>query len=86
MGQLNGNKVSLDIRTCEEIGGRWLYKTNECLVNSRSLPFYVGDFVSFYPIGQEKPITVHRDVFEDITTDGARFHQFYTFIVRGKGD
>jgi len=52
-----------------------------CKVHSRSLPYYYDDKVSFFDLKGKKHIVKEED-FMDITSEGGRFHQFYTYLVK----
>jgi len=52
-----------------------------CKVHSRSLPYYYDDRVSFFDLKGEKHV-VKKEDFMDVTSEGGRFEQFYTYLVK----
>jgi hypothetical protein len=51
-------------------------------IHSYCLPYFFKDEVSIFPLDGRK-IKVPLSQFQDITTEGGRFHQFYTFLIGG---
>lgn len=51
------------------------------IYHSYSLPYFTNGYVSFFDSKSNK-IMVRREDFKDITTEGGRFRQFYTYKVR----
>lgn len=51
-------------------------------LNSFCLPYFQKDRVSIFSLhGREIRIPISQ--FQDITSEGGRFHQFYTFLIGG---
>jgi len=51
-------------------------------INSLSLPYFSKDTASIFLLN-ENQIKVPVSCFQDATTEGGRFHQFYTFLLGG---
>ncbi len=51
------------------------------IIHSHCLPFFWEKTVSIFDADTGKEIVVYKDKFKDVTTDGGRFVQFYTFEV-----
>jgi len=52
-------------------------------INSRSLPNFSKDSAGIFLLdGREIKVAISR--FQDMTTEGGRFHQFYTYHIGGK--
>ena len=51
------------------------------IINSHCLPFIWDKTVSIFNAVTGKEIVVQKDKFKDVTTDGGRFVQFYTFEI-----
>ena len=51
-------------------------------IHSRCLPYFHKDAVSIFPI-DGRLIMVQLSQFQDVTSEGGRFHQFYTFLIGG---
>ena len=59
-------------------------------IHSYCLPYFFENKVSIFLLDGRK-IKVPLSQFQDVTTEGGRFHQFYTFLIGGnenvlKGD
>lgn len=60
-------------------------KRHSNIVNSLCLPYFYQDkegidMVSIFPI-ESKKLRIPASQFQDVTADGGRFHQFYTFAI-----
>jgi len=53
-------------------------------IHSYCLPCYHDGLVDFFDTDKKRHL-IPESQFEDITTDGGRFHQFYTFIINKGG-
>jgi len=51
-------------------------------INSLCLPFFIEDMVSIFLLDGRK-IKVPFSRFQDVTSEGGRFYQFYTFVIGG---
>ena len=51
-------------------------------IHSYCLPYFFEKEVSIFLLDGRK-IRVPLSQFQDITTEGGRFHQFYTFLIGG---
>ena len=51
-------------------------------IHSYCLPYFLEGEVSIFLLNGRK-IRVPLSQFQDITSEGGRFHQFYTFLVGG---
>jgi len=51
------------------------------IINSHCLPFFWDKTVSIFDAITGKEIVIQKDKFKDVTTDGGRFVQFYTFEI-----
>ena len=51
-------------------------------IDSHCLPYFLKDAVSIFLLDGRK-IRVPLSQFQDVTSEGGRFHQFYTFLVGG---
>lgn len=49
---------------------------------TQSLPYFLEDSVSIFLINGEQN-KVPLSCFQDVTTEGERFHQFYKFLIGG---
>jgi hypothetical protein len=51
-------------------------------INSLCLPFFLEDMVSIFLLDGSQ-IRVPVSQFQDVTSEGGRFYQFYTFVIGG---
>jgi hypothetical protein len=51
-------------------------------INSLCLPYFLKDAVSIF-LHDGRKIRVPLSQFQDVTSAGGRFHQFYTFLIGG---
>ena len=51
-------------------------------VHSLCLPYFSQDMVSIFLLDGRR-IRAPLSQFQDVTTEGGRFHQFYTFLIGG---
>jgi len=52
-------------------------------IHSYCLPYFFENKVSIFLLDGRK-IKVPLSQFQDVTTEGGRFHQFYTFLIRSR--
>jgi hypothetical protein len=51
-------------------------------VHSLCLPYFSQDMVSIFLLDGRK-ISIPPSQFQDVTSEGGRFHQLYTFLIGG---
>ena len=54
-------------------------------IHSYCLPYFFNDGVSIFLLDGGQ-IKVPTPQFQDVTSEGGRFHQFYTFLIGGDED
>ena len=80
-------KASIDLAILRRDGQRYktiknkMKKGKTKIINSHCLPFFWDKTVSIFNAVTGKEIVVPKDKFKDVTTDGGRFVQFYTFEI-----
>ncbi|MBI3027557.1 hypothetical protein HYY70_05595 [Candidatus Woesearchaeota archaeon] len=73
----------MKVRKKNKISKYKLKKDKEIVVHSTSLPYFDNKKVSLYAIEFGKMI-IDENKFTDLTTEGGRFHQFYTYRIKIK--
>lgn len=76
-------ELSITEETCVDVLRGFWDPLQGCIVNATSPPFMKNDSVLISPIGTKIfPVRVPLDRFGDMTTEGGKWHDMYTFAIR----